>query len=60
MLLRHFWDKFWEKTLAISALVAVLTLGGIFLLLLTNGRKAFSQISLTEFFFGSSLESGGV
>lgn len=50
MLIRHFWDQFWQKALAASAGVAVLTLGGIFLLLLTNGWKAFSQISPSEFF----------
>ena len=46
---RFFWDTFFNKTLSAAALVSVLTLAGIFLLLLYNGLQAFSTIDIAEF-----------
>lgn len=47
---RLFWDNFFTKLLASSALFAVLVLAGIFILLLINGLQAFETISLAQFF----------
>jgi len=44
---RLFWDKFFEKLLAGSAWVSVLTLAGIFLMLFFNSVRAFQTISLS-------------
>lgn len=51
---RLFWDKFFEKALAAAAWVSVLTLAGIFLLLLSNSVRAFGSISVTAFFSGAA------
>ncbi len=47
---RYFWNWFFEKSLALSALVSIATLMGIFLLLTLNSWKAFERIGLGEFF----------
>lgn len=56
---RLFWDNFWRKALAGAALTAVLTLGGIFALLLFNGLKAFEAISLRQFLFTAYWNPAG-
>ncbi|HAD13716.1 MAG TPA: phosphate ABC transporter permease subunit PstC [Saprospirales bacterium] len=50
---RLFWDAIWANLLKFSALISVLTLAGIFLMLLGNSAQAFSKISLPEFFSDS-------
>jgi len=47
---RLFWDVFFTKLLASSALFAVLVLAGIFGLLLVNGLRALQTISPAHFF----------
>lgn len=51
---RLFWDKFFEKTLTGAAWVSVLTLAGIFLMLLVNSIRAFETISFAQFFSGAA------
>ncbi len=47
---RLFWDIFFARLLAGAAWVSVLTLAGIFLMLLFNSIRAFQSISPTQFF----------
>ena len=51
---RLFWDRFFEKVFKGTAWVAVLTLVGIFLMLLINSARAFETISIAEFFSGTA------
>jgi len=51
---RIFWDDFFRKALTGAALVSVLTLAGIFLMLLTNSIRAFETISFAQFFSGAA------
>jgi phosphate transport system permease protein len=47
---RFFWDRFFEKALYGAAWVSVMTLAGIFLLLLYNGAQTFISIAPGDFF----------
>ncbi|MBL7795144.1 MAG: phosphate ABC transporter permease subunit PstC [Saprospiraceae bacterium] len=47
---RMFWDRLFERIFAGSALVAVLTLAGIFVLLIINAMQAFGTLSIRHFF----------
>jgi phosphate transport system permease protein len=47
---RFFWDRFFRYALASAAWVSVLTLAGIFLMLLLNSAQAFKTVSFSEFF----------
>jgi len=47
---RLFWDRFFEKSFSLSAVLAVLILGGIFGMLLYNGLRAFGSIAPGYFF----------
>lgn len=49
---RFFWDIFFKKALTIAALVSVLTLAGIFLLLLANGLQVFKTVEVSAFLTG--------
>ena len=51
---RLFWDKFFEKALYGVAWVSVLTLIGIFLMLLVNSVRLFETVSFAEFFSGTA------
>ncbi len=51
---RLFWDRFFQKALAGAAWVSVLTLAGIFIMLLINSAQAFKTISFGEFFSGAA------
>lgn len=50
MMSRLFWDRFFERLFAGSALVSVLTLAGIFLLLVVNAMQAFGTLGIRQFF----------
>ncbi|MBL7828543.1 MAG: phosphate ABC transporter permease subunit PstC, partial [Saprospiraceae bacterium] len=49
---RFFWDFFFEKSLVTIAFAAVLTLGGIFCMLLFFGIQTFEEVGLVDFLFG--------
>lgn len=51
---RLFWDGLFAKIFAGAAWASVLTLAGIFLMLLLNAGQAFGQISAAEFFSGAA------
>jgi len=51
---RLFWDIFFKKALEGAAWVSVLTLAGIFLMLLINSVRAFETISFAQFFSGTA------
>jgi phosphate transport system permease protein len=51
---RFFLDRFFAKTLAASAWLSVLTLAGIFAMLLFNGLKMFETVAPGEFFSGAA------
>jgi phosphate transport system permease protein len=51
---RNLIDRFFAKTLAASAWLSVLTLAGIFAMLLFNGLKMFENVTLGEFFSGTA------
>lgn len=46
---RRFWNQFFEKSLTASAFISIAILLGIFILLATNGWKAFQDVGLEEF-----------
>lgn len=48
---RHFFDQLFRYLFFASGLFAVITLLGIFIMLLINGIRAFSDISISEFLF---------
>ncbi len=51
---RFYWNLFFEKSLAVSALIAIASLVGIFLLLLANSWKALERIGIEAFLSGGT------
>ncbi len=55
---RHFWDNFFKQLFKVAGIFALLTLIGIFGMLVFNGVLTFKEIHPKDFFFSSSWNPG--